>query len=239
MLLTILAPYRFLTLYLCGSACHFPTVHPPHTLSMRCHLPISHRTASSYSAYTVSLAFSHRTASSYSVYAVLLDILAPYSLLILCLCGATCLFHTVQPPHTLSMRCHLPISHRTASSHSVYAVLLAILAPYRFLTLYLCGATCHFHTVQPPHTLSIRCRLPFSHRTASSYSAYAVLLVFAPLQSNISCQNKETHAILCKAMHTSFTSLNSYKTKNSRSPPRAPAVIFILFGIICIPNKSI
>ena len=81
---------------------------------------------------------------------------APYRFLILLLCGATCQFYTVQPPHTLPMRCHLPISHRTASSCSAYAVLLAILAPYRFLTLYLYGAACcfcpHCEAISPART---------------------------------------------------------------------------------------
>ena len=155
------------------------------------------------------------------------------------------------------MRCHLPISHRTASSYSAYTVPLAIFTPYSLLTLYLYGAACHFSTVQVPHTLSMRCYLIFLHRTASSYSVYAVLLVIlAPYSLLILClcgttccfcpttkqyllpEQRNTRNSL-QSYAYKLTSLNSYKTKNSRSPPRAPAVIFILFGIICIPNKSI
>ena len=127
---------------------------------------------------TVFTAFLHHIDSSYSFCAVLLDNFAPYSLLIHCLCGATCHFSTVQPPHTLSIRCCLIILHRTASSYSAYAVPLAIFTPYRLLIHCLCGVTCQFHTVQSPHTLPMRCHLPISHRTGSSYSAYAVPLAF-------------------------------------------------------------
>ena len=110
---------------------------------------------------TVFTAFLHHIDSSYSFCAVLLDNFAPYSLLMHCLCGAACLFSTVQAPHTLPMRCYLIFLHRTASSCTAYAVPLANFTPYRLLIHCLCGAACHFSTVQAPHTLSIRCCLLF------------------------------------------------------------------------------